>query len=296
MLMDLADEAGFPPGVLNLVQGYGDEAGAALVGDVRVRRISFTGSPETGRAIGRVAADHLVPFTAELGGKGPLIVLDDADLDAAARSAARMYDDAGQVCLAGTRLLVQASVRDEFVARVTEAAAALVPGDSRLSATTLSPLIHPEHLARVEGFVARAREAGDRVVFGGARWQPDGLWYAPTLIEPHDNDAEIVQREVFGPVLTLQSFTDDTEAVALANSTPYGLSAIVYTSSRERADALGVALRAGTIWVNTFLVRDLTAPFGGIGISGLGREGGDYALDFYSDLKTYQVREGTTHG
>ena len=137
---------------------------------------------------------------------------------------------------------------------------------------------------------------GDHVVFGGARWRPDGLWYQPTLIEPHDNDAEIVQREVFGPVLTLQSFADDAEAVALANSTPYVLSAIVYTSSRERADAMGAALRAGTIWVNTFLVRDLTAPFGGIGISGLGREGGDYALDFYSDLKTYQVREGTTHG
>ena len=296
MLMDLADEAGLPPGVLNLVQGLGEEAGAALVGDGRVRRISFTGSPETGRAIGRVAAEHLVPFTAELGGKGPLVVLDDADLDAAALSAARMYDDAGQVCLAGTRLLVQASVRDEFVARVSAAAAALVPGDSRLPTTTLSPLIHPEHLARVEGFVTRARAAGDHVVFGGARWRPDGLWYQPTLIEPHDNDAEIVQREVFGPVLTLQSFADDAEAVALANSTPYGLSAIVYTSSRERADAMGAALRAGTIWVNTFLVRDLTAPFGGIGISGLGREGGDYALDFYSDLKTYQVREGTTHG
>ncbi len=296
MLMDLADEAGFPPGVLNLVQGYGNEAGAALVGDERVRRISFTGSPETGRVIGRVAADHLVPFTAELGGKGPLIVLDDADLDAAALTASRMYDDAGQVCLAGTRLLVQASVRDEFVARVTAAAAALVPGDSRLALTTLSPLIHPDHLARVDGFVTRAREAGDHVLFGGVRWRPDGLWYEPTLIEPHGNDAEIVQHEVFGPVLTVQTFGDDAEAAALANSTPYGLSAIVYTSSRERADALGAALRAGTVWVNTFLVRDLTAPFGGIGISGLGREGGNYALDFYSDLKTYQVREGTTHG
>ncbi len=296
LLMDLAAEAGLPPGVLNLVQGYGEEAGAALVGDERVRRISFTGSPETGRVIGRAAADHLIPFTAELGGKGPLIVLDDADLDAAALTAVRMYDDAGQVCLAGTRLLVQASVRDAFVGRLRAAAAALVPGDSRRAQTTLSPLIHPEHLARVEGFVTRAREAGDRVVFGGARWRPDGLWYEPTLIEPHDNDAEIVQREVFGPVLTLQPFAADAEAVALANSTPYGLSAIVYTSSRPRADALGAALRAGTIWVNTFLVRDLTAPFGGIGVSGLGREGGDYALDFYSDLKTYQVREGTTHG
>jgi betaine-aldehyde dehydrogenase/5-carboxymethyl-2-hydroxymuconic-semialdehyde dehydrogenase len=296
MLMDLVEEAGFPLGVFNLVQGLGNEVGAALVGDPRVRRISFTGSPETGRFIGEAAAMNLVPFTAELGGKGPFIVFADADLDAAAEKAAVMFDDGGQVCLAGTRLLVDASVRDEFVERFEVATKRHVLGDSREAATTISPLIHPEHLARVDGFVKRARTNGDTVVFGGGRLKKDGLWYEPTLIEPKSNDSEIVQREVFGPVLTLQSFRDETEAAELANSTQYGLSAIIYTASEARAQRLGALLRAGTIWVNCFLVRDLTAPFGGAGISGIGREGGDYALDFYSDLKTLQIKEGTTHG
>lgn len=296
LLMDLVDEAGFPPGVFNLVQGIGEEVGAALVSDSRVRRISFTGSPETGRAIGLAAAQNLVPFTAELGGKGPFIVFADADLDAAAAKAAVMYDDAGQVCLAGTRLLVESSVRDEFVDLLRDYAGRHVLGDSRDPTTTVSPLIHPDHLARVAGFVDRARAAGDEVLFGGRVAKDDGLWYEPTLIVPHANDAEIVQREVFGPVLTVQSFDDESEAIKLANSTPYGLSAIIYTASQARAERVGAAVRAGTIWVNTFLIRDLTAPFGGTGISGIGREGGDYALDFYSELKTAQVREDSTDG
>ena len=240
LLMDLVDEAGLPAGVFNLVQGIGEEVGAALVGDPRVRRISFTGSPETGRAIGVAAAANLTPFTAELGGKGPFLVFDDADLDLAAAKAALMYDDAGQVCLAGTRLLVAASVRDEFVERFTRATQRHVLGDSRDPATTISPLIHPEHLARVEGFVERARAAGDRVVFGGERLTSEGLWYRPTLIEPASNDSEIVQREVFGPVLTLQTFGDEAEAVALANSTAYGLSAMIFTGTGPAPTAWGL--------------------------------------------------------
>ncbi len=294
LLADLADEAGLPPGVLNVVQGIGEEVGAALVSDPRVRRVSFTGSPETGRLIARAAAANLVPFTGELGGKGPLVVFADADLDAAAAKAAAMYDDAGQVCLAGTRLLVEAGVRDAFVERLFHHVDRHVLGDSRDPTTTVSPLIHPDHLARVAGFVERARAAGDTVVRGGRVWREGGLWYEPTLVEPRSNDSEIVQEEVFGPVLTLQTFVDEDEAVALANSTAYGLSALVWTSSEERAQRVGRALRAGTIWVNTFLVRDLTAPFGGIGISGVGREGGDYALDFCSDLVTLQILEGST--
>jgi acyl-CoA reductase-like NAD-dependent aldehyde dehydrogenase len=298
LLADLADEAGLPPGVLNVVQGIGEEVGAALVRDPRVARISFTGSPEAARHIGVAAAQNIVPFTAELGGKGPLIVFEDADLDAAARKAAGQYDDSGQVCLAGTRLLVHESLREPFLERFHAHVDAEVLGDSREPATTISPLIHPEHLARVDGFVRRARDAGDRIVLGGqvadVGGSRDGLWYEPTLIEPASNDHEIVQREVFGPVLTFQTFADEDEAVALANSTPYGLSGIVYTTSRERAERVGRAVRAGTVWVNTFLVRDLTAPFGGCGISGIGREGGDYALEFHADLKTLQILEDST--
>jgi acyl-CoA reductase-like NAD-dependent aldehyde dehydrogenase len=295
MLMDLVLEADFPPGVFNVVQGLGSEVGAALVNDDRVRRISFTGSPATGKYIGAAAAKNLVPFTAELGGKGAFVVYEDADLEAAAQKAAVMYDDAGQVCLAGTRLLVQESVKSEFLDRFRRHTEAHVMGDSRESTTTLSPLIHPTHFERVAGFVQRARDNGDKVIWGGAPSEK-GLWYQPTLIEPKSNDSEIVQYEVFGPVLTLQTFTDENEAIELTNSTKYGLSSMVWTTNSAKAERFGERVRAGTIWVNCFLIRDLTAPFGGAGISGIGREGGDYALDFYSDIKTFQVKEGTTHG
>ena len=293
LLADLTVQAGFPAGVFNVVQGIGEEIGAALVAHSGARRISFTGSPETARHIGVAAADNIIPFTGELGGKGPLLVFADCDLEAAARQAARQYDDAGQVCLAGTRLLVETRVADAFLELFHRFTDEHVLGDPRHEDTTISPLIHPEHLARVEAFVERARAAGDEVVRGGRRAEIGGLFYEPTLVVPRSNDSEIVQREVFGPVLTFQTFADEEEGVALANSTPYGLSGIVFTGSQERAERVGRAVRAGTVWVNTFLVRDLMAPFGGIGVSGIGREGGDYALDFYSDLKTLQVLEGS---
>jgi len=293
LLADLADEVGIPDGVLNIVQGIGDEVGAALVSDHRVRRISFTGSPETARHIGVAAARNIVPFTAELGGKGPLVVFADSDLEAAARNAAGQYDDSGQVCLAGTRLIVDKSVSDDFLDLFNKYTDQHVLGDSRNPQTTLSPMIHPNHLARVEGFVTRARESGDTILRGGERWREDGLWYEPTLIAPKSNDSEVVQREVFGPVLTYQTFESEEEAVELANSTQYGLSGIVYTRSENRAQRVGSGIQAGTVWVNTFLVRDLTAPFGGCKISGIGREGGEYAIDFHSDLKTVQVSQGT---
>ena len=293
LLMDLVAEANFPPGVFNVVQGIGEEVGAALVGNPRVRRISFTGSPETAKHIGRAAAGNLVPFTAELGGKGPLLVFADADLDAAAKKAAGQFDDSGQVCLAGTRILVEESIRAEFLQRFHAYADKHVMGDSRVDGTTISPMIHPEHLARVAGFVDRARAAGDTIVRGGRVFQEGGLWYEPTLIEPKSNDSEVVQHEVFGPVLTFQTFKDEADAVRLANSTRYGLSGIVYTGDAARAERVGRAVRAGTVWVNCFLIRDLTAPFGGIGDSGLGREGGQYALEFHADLKTLQILEGS---
>jgi betaine-aldehyde dehydrogenase/5-carboxymethyl-2-hydroxymuconic-semialdehyde dehydrogenase len=294
LLADLAGEAGLPPGVFNVVQGIGEEAGAALVAHPLVRRVSFTGSPETGRLIAGAAAANLAPFTAELGGKSPFLVFADADLDAAAKKAAGQYDDAGQVCLAGTRLLIEEGIRDAFLERFHRYVDEHVLGDPRDDATTISPLIHAEHLARVEGFVERARANGDRIVRGGGRARIGGLWYEPTLVEPASNESEIVQREVFGPVLTLQTFRDEADAAELANSTQYGLSAILYTGSAGRAERVGRAVRAGTVWVNAFLVRDLTAPFGGMGISGIGREGGDYALDFCSDLKTLQILDDST--
>ncbi len=294
LLADLVQEAGFPPGVFNLVQGIGEEAGAALVSHPLVRRVSFTGSPETGRLIGVAAARNLAPFTAELGGKSPFVVFGDADVEAAAKKAALMYDDSTQNCMAGTRLLVEERINDAFLDSFHRHVDTHVLGDPRDERTTVTPLIHADHLARVEAFVERARVAGDRIVRGGKRAQLGGLFYEPTLVVPRSNDSELVQREVFGPVLTFQTFRDEAEAIELANSTEYGLAGVVYTGSAGRAERVGRAIRAGTVWVNTWLVRDLTAPFGGVGISGIGREGGNYALDFYSDLKTLQILEDTT--
>jgi len=293
LLADLAHEARIPPGVFNVVQGIGTEVGAALVSHPLIRRVALTGSVRAAQEIGQVTARNVVPFTAELGGKNPLIVFADADLDAAAGKAAGQYDDAGQVCLSGTRILVEKSVVDQFLERFHRATDEHVLGDPRDDATTVSPLIHAVHRDRVEGFVDRARDNGDEILRGGRRAEIGGLFYEPTLIRPRSNDSEVVQNEIFGPVLCIQTFSDEAEAIDLGNSTAYGLSGIVYTGSMGRAERVGRALRAGVVWVNTFLVRDLTAPFGGVGISGVGREGGDYALDFYSDLKTFQILDGS---
>jgi acyl-CoA reductase-like NAD-dependent aldehyde dehydrogenase len=208
MLADLAVAAGLPPGVLNVVQGVGERAGAALVAHPTVRRISFTGSPETARSIGVAAARNLTPVSFELGGKSALIVCADADLDRALDTAVGQYDNAGQVCLAGSRLLVEASIYDRFLERLVDAIAALRLGDPRDPQTQVGPLITPQHLERVAGFVDRAIADGARLVCGG-RISPSlgGLYYEPTLFADVPPSSEILQREVFGPVLTIQRFT-----------------------------------------------------------------------------------------
>jgi len=293
LLGDLAAEVGIPPGVINVVQGIGEEAGAALVAHPDVDRVSFTGSPETGRAIARAAAAHLTPCSFELGGKSPFIVFADADLDDAARTICGQFINAGQVCLAGTRMLVHASVADDLLGRVLALAPSFPLGDPRDLATRVGPLIHPEHHARVSGFVERALAGGATAVIGGAPSSFGDLWFEPTILVDVDQRSEIVQREVFGPVLTWQTFDDDDEVVALANDTEYGLAAMVYTADEARADRISRRLSAGTVWVNCFFVRNLASPFGGVGESGVGREGGTWSFDFYSDVKNVSVKRGS---
>src|SRR5919201_1544312 len=261
MLGELAAEAGLLPGVLNVVHGSGAEAGAPLTGHPDVDRVAFTGSPLTARTVYGDAAAHLTPVSFELGGKSPFIVFEDADLDAAAAAAAYQYDNSGQVCLAGTRLLVQGSVTEPFLERFRARVDEIVVGDPREGATTYGPLIHPVALERVTGHVERARAAGARLVFGG---EPlGGLYYPPTLFADLPGGAEILQREVFGPVLTLQDFADEDEAIRLANSTDYGLAATIYTGSEERADRVSGAVVAGAGWGHCFFGRGLEAPLGG---------------------------------
>ncbi|WP_327692133.1 MULTISPECIES: aldehyde dehydrogenase [unclassified Streptomyces] len=283
LLADIAAEAGLPAGVLNVVQGYGSEIGDALTSHPDVRRISFTGSVPTAKRIAESAAANLTPLSLELGGKSPLLVFADADLDLAVDLAVEQYDNAGQVCLAGTRLLVEEAVVEEFTRRFVEKASALKQGDPRDEATDIGPNIHPRQLEKIDGFVQRAVAAGARAVIGGH--PGDGQYYAPTLLTGVAQDSEIVQEEVFGPVLTLQTFTDEEEAVLLANGTRFGLAATVFTGNRERAERITARLVAGTVWVNCFFVRDLQAPFGGSRLSGVGREGGTWSFDFYCDVK-----------
>ncbi|MDX3311234.1 aldehyde dehydrogenase [Streptomyces sp. ME08-AFT2] len=288
LLADIAAEAGLPAGVLNIVQGYGAEIGDALTSHPDVRRISFTGSVPTAKRITESAAANLTPLSLELGGKSPLLVFADADLDLAVNLAVEQYDNAGQVCLAATRFLVEESVAEEFTRRFVEKASALKQGDPRDEVTDIGPNIHPRQLEKIDGFVRRAIAAGARAVIGGHRTDgqdKDGRYYEPTLLADVAQDSEIVQEEVFGPVLTLQTFSTEEEAVRLANDTRFGLAATLATGDRERAERVTARLVAGTVWVNCFFVRDLRAPFGGSRHSGVGREGGTWSFDFYCDVK-----------
>ena len=286
MLGDIAHEAGLPDGAFNVLQGIGEEAGAALTAHPDVDRIAFTGSVPTGTLVAQAAGANLTPVSLELGGKSPFVAFADADLDAVVKQAVNQFDNAGQVCLAGTRLIVERSMREEFLERFVESAGAIVQGDPRDEATDIGPQITREHLERVDGFVQRARSEGATAVFGGGPNEDlGGLYYRPTLFTDVPEGSEILTREVFGPVLTLQTFESEEEAVALANSTEYGLAAVVYTGDEARAERVGSRLVAGTVWVNCFFVRDLAAPFGGARRSGVGREGGPWSFDFYADVK-----------
>jgi 5-carboxymethyl-2-hydroxymuconic-semialdehyde dehydrogenase len=286
LLADITHEAGLPGGVFNVVQGLGAEAGAPLVAHPGLARVAFTGSVATGRQVAAAAGAQLTPVSLELGGKSPLIVFADADLDLAVGHAVGQYDNAGQVCLAGTRLLVDEAIAGEFTARFAARAAVLRQGDPRDEATDIGPNISRAHLDRVDGYVRRAIAAGARPLLGGAVSPVlGGLYYQPTLLGEAEPDAEILTEEVFGPVLTVQTFGTEDEAVALANSTSYGLAATMFTGDQARAERLSARLVAGTVWVNCFFVRDLRAPFGGAGRSGIGREGGTWSFDFYSDVK-----------
>lgn len=296
LLADIADKAGVPAGVLNVVQGIGEEAGAALTQRTDIDRVSFTGSTDTARIIGAAAANSITPMSMELGGKSPFIVCADADLKAAAQTVAGQYVNAGQVCLAGTRVLVEEKIAAEFLELVRSAVGQMKVGDPRDATTRVGPLIHPDHLARVEGFVERARSEGVEMLWGGSRHNQGELYFQPTLIAGARRDQEIFQSEVFGPVLTWNTFRSDDEVIEVANATKYGLAATLFTGDEARALRIASAVVAGTVWVNCFFVRELAAPFGGSRHSGIGREGGTWSFDFYCDIKNVAVRKGSFAG
>lgn len=292
-LAQLAHAAGVPAGVINVIHGFGpDSAGALLTRHPDVKLISFTGETTTGKIIMAAAAPTLKRVSFELGGKGANIIFADADLDrAVAISLRSSFFNQGEFCLAGPRLLVQRPIYEAFLTRFQRATSQLQVGDPFDPQTRVGALISREHYERVTGFIDLARADGAHILTGGtvpALPEPfaQGNFLQPTIItdvKPHD---QVCQDEIFGPVVTVVPFDDEEEAIAIANGVSYGLSAVVQTRDVGRAVRMGSALEAGTIWINDFFVRDLRVPFGGMKQSGIGREGGHYSLEFYTEAKT----------
>ena len=277
-------EAGIPAGVFNVVHGYGpNSVGEALTNNADVDRITFTGESGTGKIIMKAAAQNLIPVSLELGGKGANIVFDDADLDNAVYWAVEaIFRNAGQVCLAGSRLYVQRGIYDEFMKRYKAAAEALVVGDPKDPKTQFPlALASEEHFNKVSGFLNAQSMAGGRIVTGGQAGE--GWAVRPTIIADAPASARVVQEEIFGPVVVATPFDTEDEVLGLANNTRYGLNAMLFTENLSRAHRVAEKLRAGTVWVNCFFIRDLRLPFGGVGDSGVGREGGNYSREFFTE-------------
>jgi 5-carboxymethyl-2-hydroxymuconic-semialdehyde dehydrogenase len=290
-------EAGLPDGVFNLVNGLGEEAGDALVRHPGVPLISFTGETTTGQTIFRNAAENLKGLSMELGGKSPAVVFADADLDGAIDSTLfGVFSLNGERCTAGSRILVERPVYEEFLQRYAARARKIVVGDPHDPETEVGALVHPDHYAKVMSYVELGKTEG-RLLAGGGRppGLPEGNYVAPTVFADVKPDARIFQEEIFGPVVAITPFDTDEEALALANGVKYGLAAYVWTSDLTRAHNFAHAIEAGMVWLNSHNVRDLRTPFGGVKASGLGHEGGYRSIDFYTDSQAVHVTLGDVH-
>jgi len=294
-LATIIQDAGIPDGVFNVVHGVGEISGAALVSNPEVRLISFTGETSTGREIMRNGGSTLKRFSMELGGKNPAIVFRDADLERALDGVIFMaYSLNGERCTSNSRLLVENSVYDEFVGRVIERVKKIRVGDPLDERTEIGPLVRPEHWRRVKGYVDLGVREGAKIAVGGGR--PPGMnrgnYMEPTVLVEADPSMRVVREEIFGPVLVTIPFRDEAEAKRIANDVIYGLASYIWTRDGERARRVSAAMESGLVWVNSHNVRDLRTPFGGSKASGIGREGGTYSFDFYTDVKTVHLATG----
>ncbi len=295
-LCEVVTAAGLPKGVFNLVHGTGPAAGEPLVAHPQVRAISFTGGTATGARVATTAAPLFKKLSLELGGKNPTLIFADADLPAAAAGAVRAaFLNQGQVCLCGSRILIERSVYEQVRDAIVTDTKALVVGDPMQQGTQLGALISPDHLAKVQGYLALARQEGGAILCGGDRPSlppplAGGAFLRPTVIDGLPPTCRTATEEIFGPVATVHPFATDQEAIEIANGVRYGLSASVWTSNLARAHRVSAAVHTGMVWVNTWLLRDLRVPFGGVKDSGLGREGGPHSLEFFSDTRNICIK------
>jgi len=286
LLVEIAEEAGLPKGVWNLVNGFGEDAGKALTEHPDIKAVGFVGESRTGSMIMKQGADTLKRFHFELGGKNPVVVFADADLERAADAAVFMiYSLNGERCTSSSRLLVEQSIHDEFTARVAEKAKRIKIGHPLDPDTVIGPLVHPVHEKKVLEYFDIAKKEGATIAAGGKKVDRVGCFVEPTLFTNANNKMRIAQEEIFGPVLTAIPFKDEAEALQIANDVQYGLAGYLWTSDVTRAFRFSEALEAGMIWVNSENVRHLPTPFGGVKSSGIGRDGGDWSFDFYMETK-----------
>jgi len=293
MLGEIANEAGLPPGVLNIVTGPGGSVGTAMSTHPYVRRISFVGESNTGKTVMQNAASQLIPVSLELGGKSANIVFEDADLDeAVAGSIEAIFRNQGEICLAGSRILVQESIYDKFLEKYVEAVKKIKVGNPLDKDTDMGALVSKGHLETVDNYVQIGLSEGAKLAIGGKRVAglAEGNFYEPTVLYDVDNKMRVAQEEIFGPVPVVIPFTTEEDAIRIANDSIYGLAGVVWTNDLRRAQRVTSGINSGLLWINCWYYRDLRTPFGGSKASGIGREGGRHSFEFYSEAKTITMK------
>jgi aminomuconate-semialdehyde/2-hydroxymuconate-6-semialdehyde dehydrogenase len=298
LLAQTLDDIKFPKGVVNIVHGLGPSAGQAILEHPDITAISFTGGTETGKIVARTAGPMFKKLSLELGGKNATIILDDADLDVAAKGAAKAaFTNSGQVCLCGSRVLIDAKIYDVFVPKFIAAVAAMKVGNPDDESTDIGSVISQQHMEKVLSYIELAKQEGGKIAYGGQRIIPEqpslcnGSFISPTIVENLSISSRCATEEIFGPVVTLHRFDSDVQAIEMTNSTQYGLAGSIWTTNTLRGKEFAKQVDSGILWVNTWLHRDLRTPFGGVKNSGVGREGGDWSLNFFSELSNICVKD-----